>query len=97
MSFEPIHALAIQLQALASQASRDAAIEVDAIINFGERDSNRIQHLLDHMLNFCFHPIMLSEFKRLCRYYYPIDPEATADYIHIYWEMWEHDGASDDE
>jgi len=87
-----IHALATQLQELAVQAGQEVVREVDAIIMSGERDTNRMEHLLDHMLGFCFHDVMLSEFKRLCRYLYSIDPQAATDYVHTYWEMWGQDG-----
>lgn len=88
---DPLHALAANLQDLAVQASRDVTRDVDSIVMSGERDINRIEHLLDHMLGFCFHDKMLFEFKRLCRYLYAIDPQAAVDYVHAYREMWEND------
>lgn len=27
--------------------------------------------------------------KRLCRYYFDIDPEVTVSYVHAYREMWD--------
>jgi hypothetical protein len=63
--------------------------EVDDIIRIGERDTNRIEHQLDHLLGFCCAPDMLLVFKRLCRYYDGIDPVATAEYINAYREMWD--------
>ena len=87
---DSLHALAAQLKDLAVQASRDVTRDVDSIVKSGERDITRIEHLLDHMLGFCFHDKMLSEFKRLCRYLYAIDPKAAADYVHAYWEMWDN-------
>ncbi len=87
---DPIHALAAQLQDLAVQASREVTRDVDNIVKSGERDINRIEHLLDHMLDFCFHDKMLFEFKRLCRYLYTINPQAAADYVYAYREMWDN-------
>ena len=58
----------------------------------GERDTQRIGHQLDHMLGFCCDPHMLLAFKRLCRYYYGVDPLATAGYVHAYREMWDTPG-----
>jgi hypothetical protein len=84
-----LHSLALQMNALFSQAITLANAEVDAILQRRDRDSRRIEHQLDHMLGFCCDPDMLLVFKRLCRYYYGIDPQATADYVHAYREMWD--------
>lgn len=86
---DKLHQLAGQMVALFRQAVPLANAEVDAIIQSGERDANRIDHQLDHMLGFCCDPDMLLAFKRLCRYYYSIDPVATAEHIHAYREMWD--------
>lgn len=78
-----------QLTALFRQAVPLANAEVDAIIQRGERDSARIDHQLDDMLSFCCDPDMLLVFKRLCRYYFTIDPVATGGHIDAYREMWD--------
>jgi hypothetical protein len=84
-----LHQLAGQISALFHQAIQAANVEVDNIIQSGERDTHRIEHQLDHMLGFCCDPDMLVAFKRLCRYYYSIDPVATAGYVRAYREMWD--------
>jgi hypothetical protein len=81
--------LAPQITALFRQAIQAANVAVDAIIQRGEQDTNRIEHQLDHMLGFCCDPDMLLAFKRLCRYYFGIDPVATAGYVNAYQEMWD--------
>jgi hypothetical protein len=81
--------LAGQMVALFRQAVPLANAEVDDIIQSGEQYTQRIEHQLDHMLSFCCDPDMLVVFKRLCRYYYDIDPVATAGYVHAYREMWD--------
>ena len=81
--------LAGQITALFHQAIQAASEEVDDFIQSGVRDTRRIEHQLDHMLGFCCDPDMLLVFKRLCRYYYGIDPVATADYVNAYREMWD--------
>jgi hypothetical protein len=78
-----------QLTALFREAIEAANTDVDAIIQSGERDAQRIEHQLDHMLGFCCDPDMLLVFKRLCRYYYAIDPVATAGYVQAYRGMWD--------
>jgi hypothetical protein len=81
--------LAGQMVALFRQAVPLANAEVDAIIQGGERDTQHIEHQLDHMLSLCCDPDMLVVFKRLCRYYYGIDPVATAGYVQACREMWD--------
>ena len=84
-----LHQLAGQMVALFRQAVPLANAEVDAIIQSGERDTNRIEHQLDDMLSLCCDPDMLVVFKRLCRYYFDIDPVAAAEHINAYREMWD--------
>lgn len=78
-----------QLTTLFRQAIHAANVEVNDLIQRGERNTDRIDHQLDHMLGFCCDPDMLLVFKRLCRYYDGIDPVATAEHIHAYREMWD--------
>ena len=81
--------LAGQMVALFRQAVPLANAEVEAIIQSGEQDTQRIEHQLDHMLSLCCDPDMLAVFKRLCRYYDGIDPVAAAGYVQAYREMWD--------
>jgi len=41
------------------------------------------------MLDFCFDAKVLDLYKKLCRYYFEIDPGATASYVNAYREMWD--------
>jgi hypothetical protein len=84
-----LHQLARQMVALFRQAVPLANAEVDAIIQSGEQDTAYIDQQLDHMLGFCCDANMLVVFKRLCRYYFTIDPAATAWYVNAYREMWD--------
>lgn len=83
-----LHQLAGQMQGLFRQAVALANVAVADLIQRSERDTVCIDHQLDHMLGFCCDPDMLVTFKRLCRYYFTIDPVATAGHIHAYREMW---------
>lgn len=74
---------------LARQAYQQYAPEVETIIRVECRDPHRIEHLLDGILDFCFDPDMLGLYKTLCRYYFKIDPEATAFYVYAYRDMWD--------
>ncbi|EKD29167.1 MAG: hypothetical protein ACD_79C00027G0001 [uncultured bacterium] len=62
---------------------------VDDIIRKKSQNKNEIEHLLDGILDFCFDDKMLKLFKKLCRYFYYIDPKVTADYIYLYRDMWD--------
>ena len=84
-----LHPLAGQIVALFRQAVPIAKAEVDSIIQSGEQGTQRIEHQLDHMLGLCCDPDMLVVFKRLCRYYYGIDPVAAVGYVQAYREMWD--------
>ena len=74
---------------LARQAEQQYSLEVEAILNAQSRDPQRIEHTLDGMLDFCLDPSMLLLYKKLCRYYFKIDPEATASYVYAYRDMWD--------
>ncbi len=81
--------LASMVKQLASQAVQQYSPEVDLIISSECRDDKRIEHLLDWMLDFCFDEKMLLLYKKLCRYYFSFNPEATAYHINSYREMWD--------
>lgn len=86
---QSIGAISKSMQHLARQAEAQYAIEVNEIIESDDYDSHRIERLLDGMLDFCFDDGVLRLYKKLCRYYFKINPEATASYIHAYREMWD--------
>lgn len=88
---EEIKDLIVVQQKLARQAIPEYSVLVENIIIAKTTDQNRIEHTLDGILDFCFDADMLLLFKKLCRYYYTINPQATASYINIYREMWDTD------
>jgi len=63
--------------------------EVEAILRAQSRDSSRIEGCLDGMLDFCCDDEMLALYKKLCRHYFDVDPEATVSYVQFYREMWD--------
>ena len=81
--------LANAAKGLAHVAVQQYSAEVEAIQRAKSRDSRRIERCLDGMLDFCFDHDMLMLYKKLCRYYFDIDPEATGSYVHTYREMWD--------
>jgi hypothetical protein len=78
-------------QDLARRAEQEYSLLVDAVITEECREPEQIEHLLDGLLDFCFDSRILLLYKKLCRYYFDIDPVATAEYINAYREIWDSD------
>jgi len=76
-------------QQLVVQAHQLYKPEVERLINSKTKDDNEIQHLLDYLLDFAFHDNILILYKKVCRYYWDINPQATASYINYYREIWD--------
>jgi len=90
---QSIEELAAKVAQLVRQAEQLYAPEVDALLSEQCRDPRRIEQLLDGMLDFAFDEAMLRLYKKLCRYYYAIDPHATVSYVTAYREMWDEAGS----
>lgn len=88
---QAIVSLARSLRELQQQAAQEYTPVVDGIVRTRSRDIRHIEHTLDGLLDFCGHEPVLRMYKSLCRYYWDIDPVATADYINAYRECWESD------
>lgn len=65
------------------------------ILRTGCQDRKHIERTLDGLLGFCGHGAALTLYKRLCRYYWDIDPMATADYVYAYRDMLDSGERSD--
>ena len=83
--------LAAKQQQLARQAEQQYSFEVETILRDQCREPGRIECLLDGMLDFCFDDKMLRLYKKLCRYYFKMDPKATVSYVNAYREMWDEE------
>jgi hypothetical protein len=77
---------------LAQQAHEQYEPLVNNIIASQNNDVNHICYTMDFMLDFCFDDEMLALYRRLCRYLLGIDPQAAADYVNYYREMWDEEG-----
>jgi len=88
-----LHELAKSIVALQNEAVRQTLLswkpEVDRIICTNSKDVNAIEHTLDALCEVAFDDEILILFKKLCHYYYDIDPAATVEYIQFYREMWD--------
>jgi len=87
--FEPIRALAGEMQKLAELALQQYTPVVDDIIGNNSKDVHYIEQTLDRLLDFCFFEPIVHLYRRLCRYYFDIDPNATVSYIYTYRDMWD--------
>ena len=86
---QSIKELAATVTQLTRQAEQLYTPEVDTLLREQCRDPRRIEQLLDGMLDFAFDEAMLGLYKKLCRYYFSIDPHATVSYVYAYREMWD--------
>ena len=71
------------------------APSVQSIIQSRSRDQRQIEHLLDRLLDCACIPEGLALFRTLCRYYFTLNPTATASYVGAYRDMWDRDGAEE--
>ncbi len=95
--FAKLHSLAATLHDLHRQAAAAYTPIVHDLIDRRSQDVNEIEHTLDHLLDCACIPEGLALFKALCRYYYDIDPAATATYVYAYRDMWDTEEAQQQE
>lgn len=86
-----IAGIASRVSELQLQAAEEYEPLVDAIVKSRSRDVKQTEHTLDGLLDFCGYAPVLQMLKRLCRYYWDIDPAATASYLDAYRQYWESD------
>jgi hypothetical protein len=82
-----IKAIAEDLRGIQESGVAQYTPVVDQIIATRSRDSRHIQLTLDYLVDFACHSMGLALYKKLCRYYYTLDPVTTADYVNYYREM----------
>ena len=86
---ESISSLAESMTALAESGAQQWRPVVDRLIASKCRDANEIERTLDDLLDLCAHDSGTALFRRLCRYYWAIDPSSVAFYVNQYREMWD--------
>lgn len=87
--------LTADLQALREQAIEALTPVVQELVRSGSRDVQRIEHTLDQLLDIACLSEGLALFNALCRHYWTMDPQATANYVHAYREMWDDEEQDD--
>ncbi|MBP1677403.1 MAG: hypothetical protein H6Q20_1962 [Bacteroidetes bacterium] len=89
-----LHELAKSIVAIQKQAALQTLNywkpEAENIIVSQSKDIERIEYTLDMLCEVAYDDEVLRIFKRLCRYYYDIDPLATAQHVNTYREMWDN-------
>lgn len=87
--FQEVSSMIKFIQPLIRQNLSLLTNQVDDLVKGREKDDNRIQRLLDSLFDYagmCDEGLVL--FKRLCRYYYGINPQVTVEYISIYRDLY---------
>lgn len=87
--FETISKVVDSRKKLTNQALEILEPECNDIIQYKCCNKQTIERLLDRLLDFCFDDRILHLYRKLCRYYYHIDAEATVGYVNAYREMWD--------
>jgi hypothetical protein len=96
--FHGILELAVSVHELHRRMASECAPIVGNLIQRRCRDHQEIEQLLDRLLDCACVPEGLALFKSLCRYYFGINPAATASYVYAYREMWDSEaGTTKDE
>lgn len=90
--FKSIGKLVTYLAALRKKPAVKYLPIVDGIINSRSKDPVEIERTLAGLLDSCGNPAVLQLYKELCRYYYCLDPKATAQYVLFYLEKWDPEG-----
>lgn len=86
--------LAASLNQIHKQMANECAPIVQDIIRSRCRDQQQIERLLDRLLDCACIPEGLVLYKSLCRYYFTLNPAATASYVYAYRDMWDSEEES---
>ena len=62
--------------------------EIDFIILNKIVDDNKVATIFDNLLNLLQTDKTLELYKKLCRYYYFVNPRLVTDYVYCYKEMY---------
>ena len=88
--------LAESIQKNTQEAFEIYEVQVDIIYRNKVKDEKEIEQILDHLVSYCFDDKMLLLYKKLCRYFYEINPRATFEHINIYREMWDEESEEEE-
>jgi|688.fasta_scaffold1395252_1 hypothetical protein len=83
--------LAESIQKNTQEAFEIYEVQVDRIYHNKVKDEKEIERVIEVLLDYCYDDKMLLLFKKLCRYYYEINPIATYEYVMIYRDLWDEE------
>jgi len=83
-----------EVRQLARQAEQQYTVEVEAVLQAQSHACQRIERLLDGMLDFGFDAATVSLYGKLCRYFFDIDAETAVFYVKAYRDMWDEEESS---
>lgn len=63
--------------------------QVDRIYRNKVKDEKEIERVIEALLDYSYNDKMLLLFKKICRYYYEINPEVTFEYVNMYRDLWD--------
>jgi hypothetical protein len=69
---------------------------VEELIHSNSKNEHQIEFLLDGIIEIACTKKGLILYKKLCRYYWDINQEATADYINYYRERWDSESLNEE-
>ena len=78
-----------ELALLQEQKYRLAENEINLIIKNNIKDDNKIERAIDEILEFLDNEEALLLFRKICSYYFKINPQATLHYINYYIEEYD--------
>ncbi len=78
-----------ELAVLQEQKYRLAENKINLIIKNDIKDDNRIERAIDEILEFLDDEEALLLFRKICNYYFKINPQATLHYINYYIEEYD--------
>jgi len=96
-ALDGILTLAATVNELHRQMTAICAPVVDELMLTRSQDVQKIEQTLDRLLDCACIPEGLRLFKSLSRYYYDLNPAATATYVYAYREMWESETSEEQE
>lgn len=88
---DSIFELASQLVSLNQRAVAIYSTIVTDIVDGNSADAHLIESTLDGLLGFAGTDDGLILYKKLCRHYWALDPQATVSYVEAYRDMWDDD------
>jgi len=90
--------LAERLKMLTDQNIAFIKPEVDYVLRNRITDEKQIKRLLDRLLDCAgMSDDGLALFKRLCRYFYYINPQVTAEYVYSYRDLYDSEPKDNDD